>query len=58
MNTETYLELLTALLFVSSFFSGLVWGYLLGRNAKIAGVLNIEPIARLPADELPGREVP
>lgn len=58
MDPETYLELLAASLFVASFFSGLIWGYIFGRNAKIAGVINIEPIQRLPADEPPGREVP
>ena len=58
MDPETYLRLSAIGLFIVSFFCGLIWGYILGRNSKIAGVVNIEPIQRLPKDGPPSREVP
>lgn len=37
-------------LYLAIFTCGMVWGYLLGRNAKIGGIMNLEPIIRLPED--------
>ncbi len=37
---------------------GLIWGFILGRNSKVVGMINLEPIQRLPEDEPAGRTIP
>ena len=44
--------------FVATWLGGMVWGYWLGRNSKVAGEINLEPIVRLDPDGSDYREIP
>jgi len=48
-HIQLWLVIFTVL--TAMFALGFVWGYWVGRNAKIAGVWNLEPIVRLPENE-------